>query len=226
MSPRAAPISCSEGMTSPASRVPVIRAADTARLRPRRSGQPRRRTSCTGVRPLLEPCDARPAGVAPQANRPRQPSCRRFTGEAVHGLRCRHQPRGQSLHRARPAVEPQQAQRPVQHASLATSKRPRAPCLARRARRLVSRLRARPAHPAADLTVHHVVPLAAGGGPFDIANTAVLCRSCNSTKGASTDRGGVAHMGPRLNADPHKMYGEHAGSLPSVVHLTVGRSPA
>ena len=25
------------------------------------------------------------------------------------------------------------------------------------------------------------VPLAAGGAPFDIGNTAVLCRSCNST---------------------------------------------
>jgi 5-methylcytosine-specific restriction protein A len=61
----------------------------------------------------------------------------------------------------------------------------------------------RPAHPAADLTVDHVVPLAAGGAPFDIGNTAVLCRSCNSTKGASTDGGGggVTHMGPRLNAD-------------------------
>ena len=46
----------------------------------------------------------------------------------------------------------------------------------------------RPAHPAADLTVDHVVPLAAGGAPFDIGNCAVLCRSCNSTKGASTDR--------------------------------------
>ena len=48
------------------------------------------------------------------------------------------------------------------------------------------------AHPAADLTVDHVVPLAAGGAPFDIANTQVLCRSCNSTTGASTG-GGVAH---------------------------------
>jgi len=58
----------------------------------------------------------------------------------------------------------------------------------------------RPAHPAADLTVDHVIPLAAGGAPFDIGNTAVLCRSCNSTKGASVDadRGGVTHMGPRL----------------------------
>ncbi len=59
----------------------------------------------------------------------------------------------------------------------------------------------RPAHPAADLTVDHVVPLAAGGAPFDIANTAVLCRSCNSTKGASTDRGGVAHRGLSLRPD-------------------------
>ncbi|HUW15993.1 MAG TPA: HNH endonuclease [Actinomycetes bacterium] len=61
----------------------------------------------------------------------------------------------------------------------------------------------RPAHPASDLTVDHVVPLAAGGAPFDIANCAVLCRSCNSTKGASTDadRGGVAHRDTRLRAD-------------------------
>ena len=59
----------------------------------------------------------------------------------------------------------------------------------------------RDAHPAADLTVDHVVPLAAGGAPFDIANTAVLCRSCNSTKGASTDRGGVAHTGTRSRPD-------------------------
>ena len=43
----------------------------------------------------------------------------------------------------------------------------------------------RPAHRATDLTVDHVVPLAAGGAPFDIGNTAVLCRSCNSTKGAA-----------------------------------------
>ena len=28
-----------------------------------------------------------------------------------------------------------------------------------------------------------------GGAPFDIANTSVLCRSCNSTKGASTGAG-------------------------------------
>jgi len=61
----------------------------------------------------------------------------------------------------------------------------------------------RPAHRASDLTVDHVVPLAAGGAPFDIANTSVLCRSCNSTKGASVDadRGGVAHMTTRRNAD-------------------------
>ena len=45
------------------------------------------------------------------------------------------------------------------------------------------------------------MPLAAGGAPFDIGNTAVLCRSCNSTKGASTDRGGVAHGARRLPAD-------------------------
>jgi len=59
----------------------------------------------------------------------------------------------------------------------------------------------RPAHPAADLTVDHVVPLAVGGAAFEIANTAVLCRSCNSTKGASIDRGGVAHRAARLRPD-------------------------
>lgn len=59
----------------------------------------------------------------------------------------------------------------------------------------------RPAHAASDLTVDHVVPLAAGGAPFDIANTAVLCRSCNSTKGASTDRGGVAHRATQMPPD-------------------------
>ena len=48
------------------------------------------------------------------------------------------------------------------------------------------------------------MPLAAGGAPFDIGNTAVLCRSCNSTKGASVDadRGGVAHMGQGLARGP------------------------
>jgi 5-methylcytosine-specific restriction protein A len=60
----------------------------------------------------------------------------------------------------------------------------------------------RPSHRAADLTVDHVVPLAAGGAPFDIANTSVLCRSCNSTKGASTDdRGGVANRARQIPPD-------------------------
>ena len=59
----------------------------------------------------------------------------------------------------------------------------------------------RDAHAASDLTVDHVVPLAAGDAPLDVGNTAVLCRSCNSTKGASTDRGGVAHRERGLPAD-------------------------
>lgn len=59
----------------------------------------------------------------------------------------------------------------------------------------------RDAHRAADLTVDHVVPLAAGGAPFHIGNTAVLCRSCNSTKGASTDGGGVAHTATHARPD-------------------------
>jgi 5-methylcytosine-specific restriction protein A len=59
----------------------------------------------------------------------------------------------------------------------------------------------RGAHRASDLTVDHVVPLAAGGAPFDIGNTAVLCRSCNSTKGASTEGGGVAHGATPISPD-------------------------
>ena len=45
-------------------------------------------------------------------------------------------------------------------------------------------------HATADLTVDHVVPLSAGGAPFEVANTHVLCRTCNSSKGGSeADRG-------------------------------------
>ena len=50
-------------------------------------------------------------------------------------------------------------------------------------------------HPASDLTVDHVVPLAGGGALRDIANCAVLCRSCNSTKGASAPDRGYPHAG-------------------------------
>jgi len=53
----------------------------------------------------------------------------------------------------------------------------------------------RGAHPASDLTVDHVVPLAAGGAPLDIANCAVLCRSCNSTKGDGSRDRGYPHVG-------------------------------
>ena len=59
----------------------------------------------------------------------------------------------------------------------------------------------RPAHGASDLTVDHVVPLAAGGAPFDIGNTAVLCRSCNSTKGALEPDRGSPHAGSALPED-------------------------
>ena len=53
----------------------------------------------------------------------------------------------------------------------------------------------RDAHPASDLTTDHVVPLAAGGAPLAIGNCAVLCRSCNSTKGASEPDRGDPHAG-------------------------------
>lgn len=42
----------------------------------------------------------------------------------------------------------------------------------------------RPMHEASDLTADHVVPVAAGGAPHGPLE--VLCRSCNSTKGART----------------------------------------
>jgi 5-methylcytosine-specific restriction protein A len=59
----------------------------------------------------------------------------------------------------------------------------------------------RDAHAASDLTVDHVVPLAAGGAPLDIGNLTVLCRSCNSTKGASTPDRGYPHTGSALVED-------------------------
>jgi 5-methylcytosine-specific restriction protein A len=59
----------------------------------------------------------------------------------------------------------------------------------------------RDAHRASDLTVDHVVPLAAGGAPFDIANCAVLCRSCNSTKGAGDADRRSPHTGSSLLED-------------------------
>ena len=56
-------------------------------------------------------------------------------------------------------------------------------------------------HPARDLTADHVVPLAAGGASLDPGNLAVLCRSCNSTKGASEPDRGYPHMGSALAED-------------------------
>jgi 5-methylcytosine-specific restriction enzyme A len=63
----------------------------------------------------------------------------------------------------------------------------------------------RDAHPASDLTVDHVMPLAAGGAPLDIANCGVLCRSCNSTKGdgtRATSAGAVALVASRAASAP------------------------
>lgn len=56
-------------------------------------------------------------------------------------------------------------------------------------------------HPATDLTADHVVPLAAGGAPFDPGNVSVLCRSCNSTKGALHVDRGYPHAGSALLED-------------------------
>jgi 5-methylcytosine-specific restriction enzyme A len=64
----------------------------------------------------------------------------------------------------------------------------------------------RDAHRASDLTVDHIVPLAAGGAPLDIGNLTVLCRSCNSTKGDGSrwarSTGAVALVGSRAVSAP------------------------
>lgn len=43
----------------------------------------------------------------------------------------------------------------------------------------------RPAHPSHDLTVDHIVAVAAGGDPWAPSNLQVLCRSCNGRKAAT-----------------------------------------
>ena len=71
----------------------------------------------------------------------------------------------------------------------------------------------RPAHPAADLTVDHVALLAAGGAPSDIANCAVLCRSCNSTNGAAQpDRTNVNRLERGLAPPERRSRGSRLGS--------------
>jgi hypothetical protein len=58
-----------------------------------------------------------------------------------------------------------------------------------------------PAHPTRDLTLDHVRALIDGGAPFDIGYCSVLCRSCNSTKGASDPDRGSPHVGSALLED-------------------------
>ena len=102
----------------------------------------------------------------------------------MHRLRRRNEPIRKSLHLARPAVEPQPTQRAVQHTGMAAPQCASAP----RRRGQYGNCCAghqRDPRPASDLTVDHVVPLAAGGALLDISNCAVLCRSYNSTKGGS-----------------------------------------
>jgi 5-methylcytosine-specific restriction protein A len=71
----------------------------------------------------------------------------------------------------------------------------------------------RDAHAASDLTVDHVVPLAAGGAPFDIGNTAVLCRSCDSTNGATRpERTNLARLERGLAARARRSRGRRLGS--------------
>lgn len=57
-----------------------------------------------------------------------------------------------------------------------------------------------PAHLAADLTVDHVVPLAAGGAPFDPGNVAVLCRLCRR----GDHHGELGGTGIRPRGDRHQ----------------------
>jgi 5-methylcytosine-specific restriction enzyme A len=40
----------------------------------------------------------------------------------------------------------------------------------------------RPAHRASDLTVDHVIPLVAGGAPYERGNLRPLCPGCNARK--------------------------------------------
>jgi len=103
--------------------------------------------------------------------------------------------------------------------------------MARPTRELVPGLPTR-RHRASDLTVDHVVPLAAGGAPLDIANYAVLCRSCNSTKGADNPpaegRGGVAHKATGMHADrASRMCGRGRVSreIPRVADLRTAHVP-
>jgi 5-methylcytosine-specific restriction protein A len=56
----------------------------------------------------------------------------------------------------------------------------------------------RESHLTGALTVDHVVPLAAGGAPFDLANCSVLCRSCNSTKGCVDGPGRISPLARAL----------------------------
>lgn len=55
-----------------------------------------------------------------------------------------------------------------------------------------------------DLTVDHVVPLAQTGTQVrpTLADVQVLCRSCNSTKGASRDGGPTELLAPPLPGGP------------------------
>lgn len=79
-------------------------------------------------------------------------------------------------------------------------------------------------HPAIDLTADHVVPLAAGGAPLDIANLAVLCRSCNSTKGASETDRGYPHADSSLLEDRARhmcLRGRVSQKIPVVGHNQV-----
>jgi 5-methylcytosine-specific restriction protein A len=91
----------------------------------------------------------------------------------------------------------------------------------------------RSAHPAVDLTVDHVVPLAAGGEPFGIGNCAVLCRSCNSTKGARDADRGSPHAGSALVEDralPFHARGRVSRNIPPAIasagRLDSGEAPA
>ncbi|MEU7303734.1 HNH endonuclease [Streptomyces sp. NPDC007206] len=49
-----------------------------------------------------------------------------------------------------------------------------------------------PAHSAQDLTVDHIIPLAAGG-THHRENLRVLCRSCNSRRGSKPDNQGGSY---------------------------------
>jgi 5-methylcytosine-specific restriction endonuclease McrA len=76
-----------------------------------------------------------------------------------------------------------------------------------------------PAHPAADLQLDHVLAISEGGAPFERANAAVLCKTCNTRKGGAnrkrTDR-------TRGTGGTHLKEQDPARAIPGVLCTRLG----